>query len=171
MTLTQALQRSLNTVAAALADQVGRDKVAATARLLGINSPINTDPAMALGTSQVSPLEMAQAYDSFSNGGRAVKAYAIERIRTRDGQVLYQHADEPRSDVVPQPQLGQLVGMMRQGPGSARHRRPRGPFPAMTSPARPAPPAIFATPGSSATPAALRRRSGSARTITRRCTG
>ena len=114
VTLAQALQRSLNTVAAELADQIGRDKVAATARSLGITSPINTDPAMALGTSEVSPLEMAQAYDSFANGGRSVKAYAIERIRTRDGQVLYQHADEPRSDVVPQPQLGQLVGMMRQ---------------------------------------------------------
>ena len=124
VTLTEAFQRSLNTVAAALADQVGRGKVADTARALGITSPINTDPAMALGTSQVSPLEMAQAYDSFSNGGRAVQAYAIERIRTRDGKVLYQHSDAPLGDVVPQPQLGELVGMMRQvlvAPGTGVH--------------------------------------------------
>ena len=114
VTLAQALQRSLNTVAAKLADEVGRDKVADTARLLGVTSPINTDPAMALGTSQVSPLEMAAAYDAFANGGYKVQPYAIERIRTRDGQVLYQHPATPRDQIVPEPQLGELVSMMRQ---------------------------------------------------------
>ena len=114
ITLADALQRSVNTVAAKLADQVGRDKVADTARRLGITSEINTDPAMALGTSQVSPLEMAQAYDSFANGGYGVQAYAIERIRTRDGKVLYEHPAPAHDAVVPEPQLDQLVGMMRR---------------------------------------------------------
>ncbi len=114
ISLAEALQRSINTVAAKLADQVGRDKVADTARKLGITSEINTDPAMALGTSQVSPLEMAQAYDSFANGGYGVQAYAIERIRTRDGQVLYEHPAPAHDQVVPEPQLDQLVGMMRK---------------------------------------------------------
>ena len=114
ITLAEALQRSINTVAAKVADQVGRDKVADTARKLGITSDINTDPAMALGTSQVSPLEMAQAYDSFANGGYGVQAYAIERIRTRDGQVLYEHPAPAHDSVVPEPQLDQLVGMMRR---------------------------------------------------------
>ncbi len=114
ISLAEALQRSINTVAAKVADQVGRDKVADTARKLGITSEINTDPAMALGTSQVSPLEMAQAYDSFANGGYGVQAYAIERIRTRDGQVLYQHPTPAHDEVVPEPQLDQLVGMMRR---------------------------------------------------------
>ncbi len=114
ISLAEALQRSVNTVAAKVADQVGRDKVADTARKLGITSEINTDPAMALGTSQVSPLEMAQAYDSFANGGYGVQAYAIERIRTRDGQVLYEHPAPAHDEVVPEPQLDQLVGMMRK---------------------------------------------------------
>ena len=114
ISLAAALQRSINTLAAKLADQVGRDKVADTARKLGITSEINTDPAMALGTSQVSPLEMAQAYDSFANGGYGVQAYAIERIRTRDGQVLYEHPAPAHDQVVPEPQLDQLVGMMRK---------------------------------------------------------
>ena len=124
VTLAQALQRSLNTVAAKLADEVGRDKVADTARALGITSPINTDPAMALGTSQVSPLEMAAAYDAFANGGYRVQPYAIERIRTRNGQVLYQHAAPARDEVVPEPPLGELVAMMRQvlvPPGTGVH--------------------------------------------------
>jgi penicillin-binding protein 1A len=122
ITLAEALQRSINTVAAQLADQVGRDKVADTARSLGITTPINTDPAMALGTSQVTPLEMAQAYDAFANGGYKVQAYAIERIRTRAGQVLYEHPAPARDQVVPEPQLGELVGMMRKvlvAPGTA----------------------------------------------------
>jgi penicillin-binding protein 1A len=122
ITLAEALQRSINTVAARLADEVGRDRVADTARALGITTPINTDPAMALGTSQVSPLEMAQAYDAFANGGYKVQAYAIERIRTRDGQVLYEHPAPAHDQVVPEPQLGELVGMMRKvlvAPGTA----------------------------------------------------
>ena len=82
ITLKTALAQSVNTVAASLADEVGRPNVAATARRLGIVTPINTEPAMALGTSLVTPLEMAEAYDAFSNGGDRVAAYGIERIRT-----------------------------------------------------------------------------------------
>ena len=85
ITLEQALAHSINTVAARLADEVGRNAVAATAKRLGIASPINTDPAMALGTTLVTPLEMAQAYAAFSNGGNRVSAYGIERIRTAGG--------------------------------------------------------------------------------------
>ena len=75
VTLTQAFQRSLNTGRRGArrpgrARQGGRHPPARSA------SPRRSTPtpAMALGTSQVSPLEMAQAYDSFSNGGRAVQA-------------------------------------------------------------------------------------------------
>jgi len=67
--LQTALAESINTVAARLANDVGRDRVAATAHRMGITSKINTDPAMALGTSEVTPLELAQAYVPFSNGG------------------------------------------------------------------------------------------------------
>ena len=113
ITLQTALQRSINTVAAKLADEVGRANVADTARKLGVTSPINTDPAMALGTSQVSPLEMAQAYATFANGGEAAPAYAIERIRTTDGQVLYEHAQAPRTQVIPEPALDEMNQMLR----------------------------------------------------------
>ena len=51
---------------------------------------------MALGAVEVTPLEMAQAYDAFSNGGYRVHAYGIERIRTATGQVLYDHGVERR---------------------------------------------------------------------------
>ncbi len=113
ITLQTALQRSINTVAAELADQVGRGNVADTARRLGITSAINTDPAMALGTTLVSPLEMAQAYAPFANGGYSAPAYAIERIRTADGKVLYEHPGAARAAVVPEPALSQMTRMLR----------------------------------------------------------
>ncbi len=113
ITLEQALAHSINTVAARLADEVGRDNVAATAHRMGIVSQINTDPAMALGTSLVTPLEMAQAYDPFGNGGWGVQAYGLERIRTTGGQVLWQKKAPVLTPAVFNPALGEMQQMMR----------------------------------------------------------
>jgi penicillin-binding protein 1A len=112
-TLGTALAQSINTVAARLADQVGRDKVAADARRLGIVSVVNTDPAMALGTTLVSPLEMSQAYAAFANGGDKVSAYGLERIRTARGRVLYQHRIEQPANVIANPPLSYMDQMLR----------------------------------------------------------
>jgi penicillin-binding protein 1A len=113
ITLEMALAHSINTVAARLADEVGRENVAAVAHRLGIVSQINTDPAMALGTTLVTPLEMAQAYDAFGNGGYRVAAYGIERIRTAGGQVLFQHRSAPPAQAVLNPPLEEMHQMMR----------------------------------------------------------
>ena len=113
ITLEIALAQSVNTVAARLADQVGRPNVAAVARRLGVVSAVNTDPAMALGTTLVSPLEMAQAYGALSNGGYRVSAYGIERIRTQGGKVLYQRKIQPQAQVVANPALSDLNRMLR----------------------------------------------------------
>jgi penicillin-binding protein 1A len=116
ITLQTALAQSINTVAARIANEVGTQNVARTAHRLGITSPIQTDPSMALGAVEVSPLEMAQAYAAFSNGGYAVKAYGIERIRTASGKVLYDHgmAKATRTLVIQQQPLDYMVQMMRQ---------------------------------------------------------
>ena len=84
---------------------MGRENVAAVAHRMGIVSQVNTDPAMALGTSLVTPLEMAQAYDAFANGGFRARAYGIERIRTAAGRVLYDHGLAPaaRTTVINSP--------------------------------------------------------------------
>ena len=113
ITLQVALAQSINTVAAELADEVGRDKVAATAHRLGIVSQINTDPAMALGTTLVTPLEMSQAYDAFSNGGNRVTAFGVERIRTPRGRVVYQHRPDPPPNVIANPALSYMDQMLR----------------------------------------------------------
>lgn len=115
ITLSTALAQSVNTVAAQLANEVGTANVAATARRLGISSPIQLDPSMALGAVEVSPLEMAQAYAPFSNGGFLARGYGIERIRTAEGRVLYdRNVDRPpRTQVIGQPALAYMVNMMR----------------------------------------------------------
>jgi len=116
ITLQTALAQSINTVAARLANEVGTANVAQTARRLGITSKIQLDPSMALGAVEVSPLEMAQAYAPFSNGGVWAKGYGIERIRTTTGRVLYDHGVDKgaRRAVIGQPALGYMIQMMRQ---------------------------------------------------------
>jgi penicillin-binding protein 1A len=71
---------------------------------------------MALGAVEVSPLEMAQAYAAFSNGGYLTKAYGIERIRTAAGKVLYDHniGGDPRTPVIGQPALAYMIQLMRE---------------------------------------------------------
>ncbi len=113
VSMETALAKSINTVAARLADEVGRDKVAETARRLGITTPISPDPAMALGTSEVRPIEMAAAYDAFANGGRRVYPYGVERVRTAAGRTLFRHRDEPQPQVINNPALGEMDRMLR----------------------------------------------------------
>jgi penicillin-binding protein 1A len=116
ITLTTALKESVNTVAARLANEVGTANVAAAARRLGVTSPIQLDPSMALGAVEVSPMEMAQAYAPFANGGFFAKAYGIERIRTASGRVLYDRSMAPgdRRPVIGQPALAYMNYMLRQ---------------------------------------------------------
>jgi len=116
MTLQGALAQSINTVAARLANEVGTANVAATARRLGITSPIQLDPSMALGAVEVSPLEMAQAYTPFANGGYWARAYAVERIRTASGRVLYDHNVDrgDRRQVIGAPALQYMNQMLRE---------------------------------------------------------
>jgi penicillin-binding protein 1A len=113
ITLEEALTHSINTVAARLADEVGRPNVAAAAHRAGIVSVVNTDPAMALGTTLVTPLEMTQAYVTFANGGDRVAAYGLERIRTAGGQVLYQRKPLAPAPAIGNPALGELNQMLR----------------------------------------------------------
>jgi penicillin-binding protein 1A len=129
ITLETALAQSINTVAARLANEVGTNNVAITAHRLGITSQIQTDPSMALGAVEVSPLEMAEAYDAFANGGYRVHAYAIERIRTASGQVLYDHSVDHAAPqpVIGQPALSEMAQMLRQVVASGTGTRARIP--------------------------------------------
>ena len=127
ITLETALAQSVNTVAARLANEVGTSKVAEAAHRLGITTPIQTDPSMALGAVEVTPLEMAAAYDAFANGGQRVRPYGVERIRTASGRVLYEQSPPPRVQVIGQPPLAEMIQMMRQVVISGTGERARVP--------------------------------------------
>ena len=123
ITLTKAFAESSNSVAAQLTDEVGAKDVASTARRLGIDTPLEAVASLALGTSGVTPLQLTGAYASFANGGDRVKPYAITRIRTGNGKILYQ-----RKTVAPNPVMspandaamtGLMVEVVLSGTGKA----------------------------------------------------
>ena len=89
VTLADALALSLNTVAAQLAYEIGPQRVINTAQRLGIQSDMERNASIALGTSEVSPLELTAAYAPFANGGYAVTPHVVLRVRDEDGRVLY----------------------------------------------------------------------------------
>jgi penicillin-binding protein 1A len=100
ITLTKAFAESSNVIAALLTDEVGAKTVAATARRLGIHSPLAEVSSLALGTSEVTPLELTGGYATFANGGDGVQPFAIISIRTKDGKSLYSRKPEAPEPVM-----------------------------------------------------------------------
>ena len=92
--LTDALARSVNTITVNLAQEVGIPKVAAAAQRAGITSPLENNASLALGTNEVTPLELTAAYGTFANG-EPVKPYLVSRIETRAGKVIYERQSTP----------------------------------------------------------------------------
>lgn len=89
MPLREAFYRSINTVAAQLAKQVGPGRIVEMARRLGITAPLTPDLTLALGTSEVTLLELTGAFAHIANSGQRLVPYAITQIRQKDGRVLY----------------------------------------------------------------------------------
>ena len=89
VTLADALALSLNTIAAQLAAEVGPARVIEVAQRLGIESDMERNASIALGTSEVSPVELTAAYAPFANGGYAVDPHLILRVRDEAGRVLF----------------------------------------------------------------------------------
>ena len=90
VTLATALAKSLNSVAAQLVMEVGPDTVVETAHRMGIESELQANTSIALGTSEVTPLELTAAYVPFANGGYKPDVHFIKRITTAAGDVLYE---------------------------------------------------------------------------------
>jgi penicillin-binding protein 1A len=114
VTLTQALAMSLNTVAVRLGMEVGPKNVVRTAHRLGISSKLDANPSIALGTSEVTLLELVGAYAPFANGGRGISPHVVTRIKTTDGnKVLYARASDPPNQVI-EPRNVALMNTMMQ---------------------------------------------------------
>ncbi|MGY8967113.1 MAG: penicillin-binding protein 1A [Flavobacteriales bacterium] len=100
-TLKNALANSVNTVSARLMDRVGPRPVINLARKMGITSYLPAVPSIALGTPDISLLEMVGAYSTFANKGIYVKPIMISRIEDKNGTVLFEVVPETR-DVLSQ---------------------------------------------------------------------
>jgi penicillin-binding protein 1A len=114
VSLDQAYALSLNTVAVKLTAQMTPASVTQVAKRLGITSKLGQDASIALGTSEVSLLEMTAAFTPFSNGGRAVEPFIVNRILSRDGTVLYKRGGDGLGQVIGDRELGDMNAMMRQ---------------------------------------------------------
>ena len=103
MTLRTAFAYSVNTIAAQLGAEVGTGAIADMARRFGITTPINTNPSMVLGTSDVRLIDMTRAFASVGGNGIAIAPYGITKVTTATGDVLYEHrADTSHVLVAPQ---------------------------------------------------------------------
>ncbi len=100
VSVRDAFALSINTVAVQLAQRVGFDTVAEMARRFGITTPIDRRPAMALGASDVTLFEMTQAYATVANGGSEARPWAITKITTGSGKLLYARQPAPARVVV-----------------------------------------------------------------------
>ena len=100
ITLQAALVRSVNTVAVGLGQEVGLPAVVSTAHRLGIKSELQPNASLALGTSEVTPLELTAAYASFASVGLEAVPHTVTEIRAADGSVLYQRMPLPQRRVI-----------------------------------------------------------------------
>ncbi|MCP1761757.1 penicillin-binding protein 1A [Bradyrhizobium japonicum] len=114
VTLTQGLAMSLNTVAIRLGFEVGPKNVVRTAHRLGISSKLEPNASIALGTSEVSVVELVGAYAPFANGGFAVAPHVVTRIRTLGGKLLYMRQAEEHNQVIEPRYVGMMNTMMRE---------------------------------------------------------
>jgi penicillin-binding protein 1A len=113
VTLQKALALSLNTVAAKVVQNVGPEAVVATAHRLGIASPLGIDASIALGTSEVTLLELTAAFTAFADGGAPVVPHLVTRITTRDGQLLYERHGDGFGPVISSYDVGTMNQMLR----------------------------------------------------------
>ncbi len=113
VTLREAFARSLNSVAIQLSEKVGRKRVIETALRLGITEPLDATPAVALGVSETTLLEMTGAYATFANRGNGVWPRGIDRITARDGTVIYERLGSGPGEVASGQAVNKMLDVMQ----------------------------------------------------------
>lgn len=90
VTLQQALSKSLNSASFRLAENVGIGRIINTAKILGIETRLNRDMSLSLGSSGIPMIEMLEAYTVIANQGNSITPYAITRITGQNGEIYYE---------------------------------------------------------------------------------
>ncbi|NPA13524.1 MAG: PBP1A family penicillin-binding protein [Aquificae bacterium] len=110
--LREALARSLNAASVNLFLALGYDPVISLARQMGIKSKLPKVPSLVLGSAEVSPLEMAGAYNTFANGGIHCEPYFVEKVVDANGMVVYHHTQNCKR-VIPEGENAVMVDMLQ----------------------------------------------------------
>jgi len=111
-TLREAMYRSLNLVAVRLINEVNPRNVARYAKEMGISTQVRPFSSLALGSSEVIPLELVSAYGIFANNGLHVKPISIVKIEDKNGSVIYEN--QPDSREVLSPETTHIIRKMMQ---------------------------------------------------------
>ncbi len=125
ITLRDGLAYSSNAVARRLARELGAPAIARMARRLGVQSDLRAVPSLALGTSEVTLLEMASAYATLAGGGHYRAPVVVTRIEDGSGHVLYRHRPAPRKAIsshVAYAVVDMMRGVIDRGTGRALRR-------------------------------------------------
>jgi penicillin-binding protein 1A len=120
--MRQALASSLNVVAVKILVDVGWNPIIKIARQMGIESELQPTYSLALGSWEVTPLELTNAYATLANEGVYNKAYGISRVLDRKGNVIYQNKPETREAIDPETasiMTWMLTGVVNSGSGQA----------------------------------------------------
>ncbi len=110
--LAHALAHSVNTVSVRLVERVGVPAVRRLGRRLGIGSPLGTDLSLALGTGEVTLLELTAVYAALAAGGVPAHPHGIVEVRDRSGGVLYRRRASPTGPVADPAAVAALTRMM-----------------------------------------------------------
>lgn len=113
LTLRRALENSRNVASVKLFDLVGAGRVVDFSHRMGIDSALPPYPSLALGSADLTPLELASAYATIANGGIHMEPYLIERVTQADGRVLEQH--HPHASKATEPEIAQVLTRMLEG--------------------------------------------------------
>lgn len=91
ISIANAIKESSNIIAAKTTLRAGLDRVIYYARKMGVTSPLKPYVSISIGSFEITPLEMVEAYSTIANGGKRITPYPIRRIETQDGTVIEQH--------------------------------------------------------------------------------
>lgn len=127
VTLDEALMKSLNLATVNLSESLSRKDIIRTAKKMGISTPVENTPSLALGTFEVKVIDMATAYSAIANGGYATWPHAIKEIYTRDGYQLYQREADTENRILDAGAVKDLTKMLEKVISQGTGRRAKIP--------------------------------------------
>lgn len=126
--IAKALRESTNTIAVQVLFYAGLENVMALSRKMGIKSPIPAVPSIALGSAELSVLEMAKAYTTFANKGTSTNPYFIEKITDKHGKTIWQHKPAKNTQALTETTTQAMTQLMRGTINEGTASRMRGQY-------------------------------------------